>query len=120
MSDPPIIDPNWLTSPTDIQVAIEAFKRSRAMAEASSAIPIQIGDEFMPGKNVTSDADIHEYIKNSAYQNWHASCTCKLTAYSLLEMVTDVSYRSNGQSHGSNGGCGFEGEGYWCQLIACR
>lgn len=77
MSDPPVIDPNWLTSPTDIQVAIEAFKRSRAMAEASSAIPIQIGDEVMPGKNVTLDADIHEYIKNTAYQNWHASCTCE-------------------------------------------
>ncbi|QDS75516.1 hypothetical protein FKW77_005067 [Venturia effusa] len=78
MSDPPVIDPNWLTSPTDIQVAIEAFKRSRAMAEASSAISIQIGDEIMPGKNVTSDTDIHEYIKNTAYQNWHASCTCRM------------------------------------------
>ncbi|KAE9981233.1 hypothetical protein EG328_011783 [Venturia inaequalis] len=78
MSDPPIINPNWLTSPTDIQVAIEAFKRSRAMAEASSARPIQIGEEVMPGRNVTSDDDIHEYIKNSAYQNWHASCTCRM------------------------------------------
>lgn len=78
MSEPPIINPNWLTSTTDIQVAIEAFKRSRAMAEASAVVPIQIGDEIMPGKNVTSDADIHEYIKNTAYQNWHASCTCEL------------------------------------------
>lgn len=77
MSDPPVINPNWLTSPTDIQVAIQAFKRARAMAEASAARPILIDGEIMPGKNVTSDEDIHEYIKNSAYQNWHASCTCE-------------------------------------------
>jgi choline dehydrogenase len=78
MKDPPVIYPNWLTSKPEIQVAIEASKRSRAMAEASSARPMQIGDEITPGMNVTTDEQIHEYIKESAYMNWHASCTCKL------------------------------------------
>jgi choline dehydrogenase len=34
--------------------------------------------ESMPGANVTSDGDILEYIMASAYQNWHASCTCRM------------------------------------------
>jgi choline dehydrogenase len=84
MSDPPIIDPNWLTSETDIQVAIEAFKRSRAMAEASSIRAIQIEDEVTPVLSVTTDEQIHKYIKESAYMNWRASCTCKLFLYGLI------------------------------------
>lgn len=32
----------------------------------------------MPGANVTSDEAILEYIMASAYQNWHASCTCSM------------------------------------------
>jgi choline dehydrogenase len=97
MSDPPIIDPNWLTSETDIQVAIEAFKRSRAIAEASSAIPVQIGEEVTPGVNVTTDAQIYEHIKESAYMNWHASCTCKLPIECVTWLITDFLRRPNGK-----------------------
>lgn len=32
----------------------------------------------MPGPNVTSDKAILDYIMNSSYQNWHASCTCRM------------------------------------------
>lgn len=39
--------------------------------------------EYMPGANVTSDEDILNYIMKSAYQNWHASCTCTCPADNL-------------------------------------
>lgn len=39
--------------------------------------PIVI-EESMPGANVTSDEAILEYIMASSYQNWHASCTCRM------------------------------------------
>lgn len=80
-SDLPIIDPRWLTSETDIQVAIEAFKRARAMFKTSSIQPILLGDEITPGKNVTTGDQIYEWIKNNAYMNWHASCTCKFSPF---------------------------------------
>ena len=74
--DLPVIDPRWLTSQTDVQVAIEAFKRARAMTQTSSMQPILLGPELSPGLNVTTDAQIYEWIKNNSYMNWHASCTC--------------------------------------------
>jgi len=94
----PIIDPNWLTAETDIQVAIEAFKRARAMAEASSVRPIQLGDEVAPGSDVTTDEQIYEYIKDSAYMNWHASCTCRSLLNTNLS-VTNTEGRQNGKTY---------------------
>jgi choline dehydrogenase len=35
-------------------------------------------EESMPGANVTGDEAILEYIMASSYQNWHASCTCRM------------------------------------------
>ena len=32
----------------------------------------------MPGANVTSDEEILRYIMEASYQNWHASCTCRM------------------------------------------
>lgn len=74
----PIIDPNWLTAETDIQVAIQAFRRARAMTETSVIQPVQIGAELSPGKDVTTNDQIHEWIKNNAYMNRHTSYTCRL------------------------------------------
>lgn len=76
-SDLPIINPNWLTSPTDQQVAIQAFKRARAMFNTKAIQPIIIGEEVNPGMSVQTDEQILEFVKSSAYQNWHASCTCE-------------------------------------------
>lgn len=77
-SDLPIVDPRWLTTETDIQVAIEAFKRARAMTQTSSIQPVLLGEEIAPGRNVTTDDEIYEWIKNNSYMNWHASCTCRM------------------------------------------
>lgn len=77
--DLPIINPNWLTHPTDQQVAVQAFKRAREMFQTSVVQPLIVGQEISPGLNVTSDADILEFIKNNSYMNWHAACTCKCT-----------------------------------------
>ena len=35
-------------------------------------------EETQPGVNVTSDEAIMEYIMATGYQNWHASCTCRM------------------------------------------
>ena len=76
-ADLPIINPNWLTHPTDQQLAVQALKRARQMFETPVVQPVLIGEEVAPGKNVASDADLLEWIENNAYQNWHASCTCE-------------------------------------------
>jgi choline dehydrogenase-like flavoprotein len=34
--------------------------------------------EVTPGSNVTSDKDVLDFIMSNSYQNWHASCTCRM------------------------------------------
>ncbi|KAK5947381.1 hypothetical protein PMZ80_001531 [Knufia obscura] len=77
-SDLPVFSPNWLTHPTDQRVAIEAFKRCRAVLETESIQPALIGEEFVPGSNVTTDEEILTYIQKSATTIYHAACTCKM------------------------------------------
>ncbi|KAF2165044.1 GMC oxidoreductase [Zasmidium cellare ATCC 36951] len=76
--DLPLVNPNQLSHPTDRELAVQAFKRARSFFHTDAMKPILIGDEYMPGANVTSDDAILAYIMKTAYQNWHASCTCRM------------------------------------------
>lgn len=81
MADPPIINPNWLTHPTDQEVAIAAFKRARDFFNATAIAPILIADELTPGQELpfgSSDAEILSNLQMNLGFNWHASCTCKM------------------------------------------
>lgn len=60
-----VINPNWLTHPVDVKVALATFKRTR---QVWAPLNITIGDECLPGPNVTNDADILNFIRNSAVQ----------------------------------------------------
>jgi choline dehydrogenase len=39
--------------------------------------PTLIAEEELPGDNVTSDADLQQYVRNHAWGH-HASCTCAI------------------------------------------
>jgi choline dehydrogenase len=75
--DLPIVNPNQLSNPTDRELAVQAFKRARSFFSTDAMQPILI-QEYAPGANVTSDEQILDYIMASSYQNWHASCTCRM------------------------------------------
>jgi choline dehydrogenase len=77
--DLPIIDPNWLTDPTDVSVAIAAFKRMRAAFSTDAMRAGQADEnEYAPGDQVQTDAQILDTIRNTLMTVWHASCTCKM------------------------------------------
>ncbi|KAF9700411.1 hypothetical protein EKO04_001621 [Ascochyta lentis] len=75
--DPPIIDPGWLREEADQEMAIEAYRRAR---QAWQAVPddIRSPEETMPGKNVTTDADLLEYIKGQVAPIHHGSSSCAM------------------------------------------
>ncbi|KAI5362869.1 putative glucose-methanol-choline oxidoreductase, FAD/NAD(P)-binding domain superfamily [Septoria linicola] len=75
--DLPLVNPNQLSHPSDREMAVQAFKRARTFFDTQAMQPILV-QEYMPGPNVTSDEAILEYIMASSYQNWHASCTCRM------------------------------------------
>ncbi|KAI6912136.1 GMC oxidoreductase [Hortaea werneckii] len=76
MSDYPVINPNWLNTPEDKDIAIAGFKRARQVWENMGNVTI--GEEYFPGPNVTTDAEILEFIQKSVIEIYHASATCKM------------------------------------------
>jgi choline dehydrogenase len=77
-TDPPLINPGWLSNFSDVEVAIQAVKRGRDFFGASAIQPVLIGEELLPGKNITSDAEIEEFVRQYVATVWHASCTCAM------------------------------------------
>ena len=90
---PPVINPNWLRDSTDQQVAIQAYRRAR---EAWKAIPLKVGDEVSPGKNVTSDADLLAAIKKALGPIHHASASCAMGTAANPMAVVDSKARVYG------------------------
>lgn len=71
----PVVSPNLLLDPRDRDLAVQAFKRARQIFSASAIRPILIGMELVPGLKVTTDAEILDFITQSAATVYHASGT---------------------------------------------
>jgi choline dehydrogenase len=74
--DAPVINPNVFTSPTDQQVAVAAYKRMRQILASPEVAPILVGDEYFPGKDVQTDEELLEHLKDAASVYYHAGSTC--------------------------------------------
>ncbi|KAI0867910.1 putative glucose-methanol-choline oxidoreductase [Hypoxylon argillaceum] len=74
----PIIDPNSLTHPADVAVAVAAFKRAREFWATDVMKKLAIGDEYYPGPDVATDEEILASIRRSYNAIYHASCTNKM------------------------------------------
>ncbi|PYI09685.1 GMC oxidoreductase [Aspergillus sclerotiicarbonarius CBS 121057] len=76
--DLPIINPNWLATKTDQEVAIAVYRRLREAFQSEGMAPIIVGEEYFPGDQVQSDEEILDVIRNTLMTVYHASCTCKM------------------------------------------
>jgi choline dehydrogenase-like flavoprotein len=78
----------------DLQAVYEGMQFSRKMFK--DLIPLN-GDfeEVWPGRNVTSEADLKEFIKSEAWGH-HASCTCPIGADNDPMAVLDSNFRVYG------------------------
>ena len=88
-ADQPLINPNWLTDPTDQQVAVAAYKRAREVFATPIMQEIIIGPEVYPGINVQTDEDILETIRLSFNTVYHAAATNKMGKETDLMAVVD-------------------------------
>ena len=70
----PLVNPNWLGSQTDQEIAIGGFRRAREIMNATGLV---IGPEFAPGPAVQSDAQILAFVKQTLSTLHHAVGTCK-------------------------------------------
>ncbi|KAH0032186.1 alcohol oxidase, partial [Aureobasidium melanogenum] len=77
-TDPPLINPGWLSNSSDVELAVQAIKRGRDFFNASAIQPVLVGQELLPGANITTDAEIEAYVHQYVATVWHASCTCAM------------------------------------------
>ncbi|KAF1812895.1 putative glucose-methanol-choline oxidoreductase [Eremomyces bilateralis CBS 781.70] len=91
IADPPVLDVGWLSDPVDVELQIAALRRTRQVWEAMSEITI--GSEYLPGPNVTSDAEILDFLVDSLTWFFHASATCKMGKPSDKMAVVDTKAR---------------------------
>jgi len=79
-SDPaahPAIFPNYLSTPTDQRIAVEAIKVTRKIAN-TKALGSLISGEHEPGPDVQTDEELLEYARNRSQTIYHPVGTCKM------------------------------------------
>lgn len=78
MTTLPLIDPNTLTHPADIDLALQSFKRVRAAWATLVDLGIADPIEAYPGPQVQTDAQIRDAIAKMASWVYHAAATCRM------------------------------------------
>lgn len=77
--DDPLIQPNYLSDPQDLETMVDAFKVGRRILEAP-AMAAHSKYEVQPGKAVQSDNDIVAFIRENAETIYHPVGTCRMGA----------------------------------------
>jgi choline dehydrogenase len=87
MGDPPLIDPNYLTTDKDIQDAIDGSQLVRRImsAEALQAITVE---ETKPGGKVQSEADMLQYFREESGSIYHLCGSCAMGPDASVSVVS--------------------------------
>lgn len=79
-SDPmqaPLVQPNYLSEPSDRKLLIEATRLCRRVARAKAFDAFR-GGEVWPGSAAESDAELEAFIRNTAETLYHPVGTCRM------------------------------------------
>jgi choline dehydrogenase len=89
-ADAPLLTTGWLNTKEDQEIAVAAYRRAR---EIASHIPV-FGKELSPGANVTTDAQILEYIQKKGITSiHHGAATCAMGRNASAGAVVDSKAR---------------------------
>ncbi|WP_228518447.1 MULTISPECIES: GMC family oxidoreductase [unclassified Gluconobacter] len=76
-SKQPVIDFNFASDPHDLKILCEGIRAARKILE-QAAFDGTRGTEIAPGKDVQSDAQILDYLRQSAATVFHPAGTCRM------------------------------------------
>lgn len=100
MKDSPVINPRWLTSSTDVEIAVAAFRRVRQILQMPVLQQnIIVGSEITPGSDVKSYDEIHHYLKQNFASMSHPASTCRMGKDGNKNAVVDSKGRVLGLDH---------------------
>lgn len=89
----PLINPNYLTEQSDIDIMVASFKRVRQFWATTAMQSFVIGDEYYPGKGVATDEEIEDHIRKNFNTVWHATSTCAMGSVNDTKAVVDTKAR---------------------------
>ena len=95
--DDPTIFANYLAAEEDRRAMREGVKIAREAAHQAALDPYR-GDEFSPGKDVQSDADIDAWIRRTGETIYHPVGTCRMGAAGDPYAVVDGELKVQGIS----------------------
>jgi choline dehydrogenase len=93
----PTIFANYLAAEEDRRAMREGVKIAREAAHQAALDPYR-GDEFSPGKDVQTDADIDAWIKRTGETIYHPVGTCRMGAAGDAMAVVDGELKVQGVS----------------------
>jgi choline dehydrogenase-like flavoprotein len=89
----PLIDPNFLSEPEDLDTLLRGVKLARRIL-AAPAFARYAGTEIAPGPGAEADADLADFIRRSAVTVFHPVGTCRMGTDA--EAVVDPQLRVRG------------------------
>jgi choline dehydrogenase len=93
--DKPVIDNNYLAEADDLRLEIAGLRYAREILKAGP-IAKRISYEILPGKDVTSDADLAAHCRRTVKTNWHPVGTCRMGQDDDADAVIDHQLRVRG------------------------
>lgn len=93
--DDPLIDPNYLDDPYDLQVSMEGFEWGREMLN-TKAFSKLVKSEHMPGTDVRTPEQVKAYIRKWSKTDYHPVGSCKIGADDDEMAVVDSTLKVRG------------------------
>ncbi len=89
----PIIDPRYLSDPTDLWLLVEGCKLAREFAH-QPALASYVNSEYLPGVECTTDEQWVEHVRATSESLYHPVGTCAMGP--AADAVVDPELRVNG------------------------
>jgi choline dehydrogenase len=74
---PPLIDPNYLSDPDDVQVAVDAIRLTRRIVQGA-ALQAFAPQEYLPGEEVQSEEALRSAAGRIGTTIFHPAGTCRM------------------------------------------
>ncbi len=91
--EPPVIQPNYLSTALDRRTAVAGLKVARTIAQSAAMRDYTLA-EYKPGPGVASDEELLEFIRENGATIFHAAGTCKMGI--AADAVVDPQLRVHG------------------------
>jgi len=76
-TQPPLIDPNFMGHPDDLETTIRGLKTSLALFE-QPALAKHVRRVVLPDESVKSDDDLRNFVRNHCRTSYHPVGTCRM------------------------------------------